>query len=204
MWWSLVRGYLRTFHRLRVHGREHLPTEPPFVIVANHASHLDALCVGTSLPMKHGERTFPLAAGDLFFEKPTAAAISALAINALPVWRKKVGKKGLIDLRTRLIDDRCIYILFPEGTRRRGDEMGRFRPGIGMFVAGTEIPVVPCWIQALSRPCRPAPGVHAPGASLCTSAPPRNSLMSKTLAQDATKSPNNSKRPFANWRSNRD
>lgn len=183
MWWSLVRGYLRTFHRLRIHGREHLPTEPPFVIVANHASHLDALCVGTSLPMKHGERTFPLAAGDLFFEKPAAAAISALAINALPVWRKKVGKQGLIDLRTRLIEDRCIYILFPEGTRRRGDEMGRFRAGIGMFVAGTDIPVVPCWIQGAFEALPPGARCPRPSSiSLYLGAPLEFSQVEDTRA----------------------
>ncbi|HYC14563.1 MAG TPA: 1-acyl-sn-glycerol-3-phosphate acyltransferase, partial [Stellaceae bacterium] len=41
-WREIVRLYLRVFHRLRVEGREHLP-EAPFVMIANHASHLDTL-----------------------------------------------------------------------------------------------------------------------------------------------------------------
>lgn len=147
VWWSVVRAYLRVFHRLSIHGREHLPDQPPYVIVANHESHLDALCVGAGLRMKDGERIFPLAAGDLFFENPAAAAFSALAVNALPIWRKKVGKRGLLELKARLTEDQSIYILFPEGTRRRGPEMGGFKAGVGMFVASTDVPVVPCWIR---------------------------------------------------------
>ena len=47
-WWSLMRAYLRVGHRLTVHGREHLPSEPPFVLVANHTSHLDALVLAAN------------------------------------------------------------------------------------------------------------------------------------------------------------
>jgi 1-acyl-sn-glycerol-3-phosphate acyltransferase len=92
------------------------------------------------------------------------AAFSATVLNALPVWRNKVGKQGLTDLKTRLLEDRCAYILFPEGTRSRNGEMKSFKAGLGMLVAGTDVPVVPCrltgthaafppgyWLPRLSR-----------------------------------------------------
>jgi 1-acyl-sn-glycerol-3-phosphate acyltransferase len=92
------------------------------------------------------DQLFPLAAGDLFFEVPAIAAFSALALNALPVWRRNCGKHGLEDLRNRLLEEPCAYILFPEGKRTRTGEMGKFRAGVGMLTAGTSVPVIPCFL----------------------------------------------------------
>jgi len=58
-WWLLVRGYFRACQRVEVHGRENLPTETPFVLAANHASHLDALLLGSLLPTKLRNVVFP-------------------------------------------------------------------------------------------------------------------------------------------------
>src|SRR5947207_15241319 len=46
LWRSITRVYLATAHRLKIRGRENLPTRPPVVLVANHASHLDAFIHG--------------------------------------------------------------------------------------------------------------------------------------------------------------
>jgi 1-acyl-sn-glycerol-3-phosphate acyltransferase len=146
-WWSCVRSSLTLFHRVEYHGRENLPKNPSFVIAANHESHLDALVIGTALPLRMRNQLFPLAAGDLFFEVPAVAAFSALALNALPVWRRNCGKQGLEDLRNKLLDEPCAYILFPEGTRTRTGQMGDFRAGVGMFTAGTSVPVIPCFLR---------------------------------------------------------
>jgi 1-acyl-sn-glycerol-3-phosphate acyltransferase len=146
-WWSSVRASLTVFHSIEFHGREHTIREPPFLIVSNHESHLDALVIGAALPLRLRDRMFPLAAGDVFFETPAVAAFAALALNALPVWRRQCGRHGLADLRSRLLEEQCVYILFPEGTRTRDGEMGRFRPGVGALVAGTSTPVVPCYLD---------------------------------------------------------
>jgi 1-acyl-sn-glycerol-3-phosphate acyltransferase len=163
-WWSAVAAYLKTAHRLRVEGREHLPASTPFVLAANHSSHLDVLALAGALPAALRRSVLPLAAGDFFFETPAMAAFAAFFLNALPLWRKKVGRHAMEDLRKRLLEDRCGYILFPEGTRSRTGEMAEFKPGLGMIVAGTDVPVVPChiagahdaWPVDRHRP-RPAP-----------------------------------------------
>ena len=51
------------------------------------------------------------------------------------------------ELRERLIGDPAIYLLFPEGTRSRDGTMARFKPGLGMMIAGAPVPVVPCYID---------------------------------------------------------
>jgi len=143
-WRAAVRAYLRTFHGFEVVGRENLPAEPPFVMVGNHASHLDALALAAALRGPAARRAHAMAAGDLFFANPAISALSAYAINALPVWRGHSRRGDLDTMRARLAEDRLVYILFPEGTRSRTGEMAAFQPGLGMLVAGTDIPVVPC------------------------------------------------------------
>lgn len=139
-----LRSFLTVYHRFRVRGREHLPLTPPFVLVANHASHFDALVLAAALPPNVRGVTFPIAAGDVFFETPPVAAFAAAMVNALPLWRKKVGRHGLDDLKNRLHEGGCGYILFPEGARSRDGNPLPWKPGIGMMVAGSNIPVVPC------------------------------------------------------------
>lgn len=139
-----LRAFLRTYHRMGVRGMENLPVEPPFVLVANHASHFDALVLAAALPRGMRGITFPIAAGDVFFETPPVAAFAAAMVNALPLWRKKVGRHGLDDLKNRLRAGGSGYILFPEGARSRDGNPLPWKPGIGMMVAGTSIPVVPC------------------------------------------------------------
>ena len=146
-WWSGVRISLAVLHRLEVHGRDNLPKSPSFVLVANHASHLDAMVLGATLPLRLRDQLFPLAAGDVFFHTPALAAFSATVLNALPVWRKKVGAHAIQQLRSRLIEEPSIYILFPEGGRTRDGTMKSFKSGIGMMTAGTDVPVVPCHLQ---------------------------------------------------------
>ena len=140
-----VRVILAVYHRLEIVGRENLPKQGPFVLASNHTSHLDVAVLASALNWRLRCNAFPIAAGDTFFETPMIAVASAVLINALPMWRKKRGiAHELADLRQRLLARQCIYIVFPEGTRSRTGEMGTFKAGVAMIVAGTAVPVVPC------------------------------------------------------------
>ena len=154
-WWTLVRGYLAVWHRLAISGQRHLPAEPPFVLVANHTSHLDAFVLAAPLSWRLRDRVYPIAAGDVFFETPLMSAFAAGMLNALPMWRKKCGPHALEQLRQRLIEEPGIYILFPEGTRSRDGTMHPFKAGLGMLVAGTTAPVIPCYLEGCFDALRP-------------------------------------------------
>ena len=140
---SLLRIYFAIAHRLAISGREKLPAHGPFVLAANHCSHLDALVLGAALRPRHRERAFPIAAGDVFFQTTAVSVFSAIMLNALPMWRKNCGPHALAELRRKLQEEKAIFIIFPEGGRTRTGSMMPFKPGLGMLVAETNVPVVP-------------------------------------------------------------
>jgi 1-acyl-sn-glycerol-3-phosphate acyltransferase len=140
----LLRSYFAIAHRLTIIGRQRLPAHGPFVLAANHCSHLDALALGTALTRRHRERAFPIAAGDVFFQSTVTSTFSAIMLNALPMWRKNCGPHALADLRRKLQEEKAIFIIFPEGKRSRNGSMMPFKHGLGMLVAETNVPVVPC------------------------------------------------------------
>src|SRR5689334_6713354 len=98
-WWRAVRAYMRLGHRLRVQGLQRLPVEPPFVLVSNHQSHLDALILASQLPWRVRLRTHPIAAEDTFFDSPASSVLAAATLNALPMRRGRAGAHALDALR---------------------------------------------------------------------------------------------------------
>ena len=65
--WRLLRCYLLLFQNLRVKGKDLLPVKGPFILIANHSSHLDALALCAILPEDLRDQARPLAAADTFF-----------------------------------------------------------------------------------------------------------------------------------------
>ncbi|MEM7431736.1 MAG: lysophospholipid acyltransferase family protein [Pseudomonadota bacterium] len=143
----LLRGWMRLYHRLSIHGRNNLPDQGSFVLVCNHTSHLDTLSMLCAVPVTRVHRTFPAAATDYFFSSLPRSAISAVVINALPFDRQAKGAQSLSVCGELLKNDGNILIIFPEGTRTTTGELARFRSGIGRLVVGTDLNVVPCFLD---------------------------------------------------------
>lgn len=146
---SFLRLWLSTYHRFRIYGAEHLPPGGRYIIVANHTSHLDALCILSALRLSMIHRIFPAAAQDYFFVSLPRLAMAAVVINALP-FSRETNIRQSINLCKHLLenpDSGNVLILFPEGTRSLDGAIADFKPGIGLLVAGTRIPVVPCYLE---------------------------------------------------------
>jgi 1-acyl-sn-glycerol-3-phosphate acyltransferase len=156
VWQFSTKAFFKLYHRLSVTTERSFPTEPPFVVIANHTSHLDALVLAAALPYRLCDCVFPVAAGDVFFDTPVTSLFSATLLNALPMWRKNCGSHALAELKKRLIEEPCGLILFPEGTRSRDGLLGPFKPGLGMLTAGTAVPVIPCHVSGAFHAFPPA------------------------------------------------
>lgn len=147
----VIRVWLRTWHRLTIEGRENLPSRGSYVLVANHSSHLDALCLMAALPFLRLGSAHPAAAADYFFRRSAIAALSILLLNALPFVRGEGSRHSIEQCRRLLARRRRVLILFPEGSRSATGWPRRFRTGIGRIVAGSEAAVVPCYLDGADR-----------------------------------------------------
>jgi len=161
-WQLATKAFFKLYHRLSVEVEQSVPTQPPFVMIANHTSHYDALLLAAALSYRLCDCVFPVAAGDVFFNTPAMSLFAATLINALPMWRKNCGSHALAELRKRLVEEPCGLILFPEGTRSRDGTLGPFKAGLGMLTAGTTVPVIPCHLSGAFRAFPPAARLPRP------------------------------------------
>src|SRR5262249_41984646 len=140
----VLRCWLRVYHRFTIVGTENLPAGRPFVMIANHASHLDTVCLLSALPLHRLHHAFPAAAKDYFCMGAPRALLAAVLFNALPLERHLAPWDSLSTCSHLLQGPDNVLIFFPEGARSGGAEPGEFKPGVAMLVAGRDVPVVPC------------------------------------------------------------
>jgi len=88
---------------------------------------------------------------DYFFESVPRLAFATICVNALPFARDCAGTATLRTCSALIQTPGNVLILFPEGTRSRDGELGTFLPGVGLIVAGSDVPIVPCRIRGAQR-----------------------------------------------------
>jgi len=147
----IIRGLLRLYHRFEIVGREHLPNDESFVLVANHSSHLDTLCLLAALPLRRLHRAFPVAAEDYFFRGLPRTWFAAVVMNAMPFARQMRVRESLFICGQLLAQPGNVLIIFPEGTRSKTGETQLFKSGIGALLAGRDVSVLPCYVQGTFR-----------------------------------------------------
>lgn len=169
-----IRAWLRVYHDFTVIGQEHLPRQGSFVMVANHTSHLDTLAMLSTIPLRRLHRTFPAAAADYFFTSVPRSLAAAVLINALPFNRQVHSQQSLSHCKTLLADSGNALIIFPEGTRSTTGEIGAFKRGIGLLLAGTDVPVLPCYITGAFEAWPKGTTLPRPGPIRLKIGAPRN------------------------------
>jgi 1-acyl-sn-glycerol-3-phosphate acyltransferase len=147
----IIRGLLRVYNRFEIVGHENLRTNRSLVIVANHCSHLDTLCLLAALPLRKLHRAFPVAASDYFFQRVPRIWAAAVLVNAMPFGRHSRTRRSLTICSELLANPGTILIIFPEGTRSTTGAINEFKSGIGALVAGKDVAVVPCFIDGAFR-----------------------------------------------------
>ena len=130
---------------------------PPFgsqsIYFANHTSHLDAVVLWASLPSQLRDQTRPVAAKDYWDKTALRRYLAAQVFHAILIDRTKVTvQNNPIKLMVQAMGDACSLIIFPEGSRGVGDEIGEFKSGLFHLIK--EKPnalLVPVFIENLNR-----------------------------------------------------
>jgi len=121
--------------------------DPPAVIFApNHHSHLDTGLMIRAIPVCWRRDLVVAAAADYFFDVRWKAALSALALNAIPIDREVAGRKSSDMFRDLLAGGHSVLI-YPEGGRSPDGWGQSFKGGAAYLSARSGAPVVPVFID---------------------------------------------------------
>jgi len=126
----------QTFFRGDVAGIENIPEKGPFLLAANHASHLDPPAIGGNVPRQMA-----------FFARKTLWKGGVLSwwmdqAGCIPVDRDG-GDFTAIKRVLRALKEGRALLLFPEGTRSDDGQFQTPKSGVGMIACRANVPVVP-------------------------------------------------------------
>jgi 1-acyl-sn-glycerol-3-phosphate acyltransferase len=122
------------------------------VYFANHTSHLDPVVLWSSMPNDVRRVTRPVAAKD-YWSQGRIRPFIARSFNALLIDRMEIKvHQSPVDLMIREIGDVYSLIVFPEGGRSSGDEMGEFKSGLYYLAKKRpDLELVPVYMENLNR-----------------------------------------------------
>ncbi|WP_309891375.1 AMP-binding protein [Archangium sp.] len=130
---------------VKVKGKNFIPQNRNFLVVANHASHLDMGLVKVAMG-EQGERLVALAARDYFFDSPLKRAYFENFTNLIPMDRSGSLRESL-RLAGESLTQGFNLLIFPEGTRSPTGELLEFKPTLGYLALTYGVDVLPVYLK---------------------------------------------------------
>ncbi len=154
---SLTRNFLALLARFlsgaSVRWIDSQPDTCQRVYFANHTSHLDAIVIWSALPQAVRAVTRPVAAKDYWTAGPTRRHMSTRVFNAILIDRTEIKvHQSPVDLMIREIGHQYSLIVFPEGSRSSGSEIGEFKSGLYYLCKKRpDLELIPVHIDNMNR-----------------------------------------------------
>jgi len=135
------------------------PASRQRVYFANHTSHLDFVVLWSVLPRRLREKTRPVAAKD-YWNSGIRKRIAVNAFHAVLVERgsksaesdRMAAARHTLDMLLEAMGEKNSLIVFPEGTRGNGVEVGPFKSGIYyLWSKRPDVQFVPVYLSNLNR-----------------------------------------------------
>lgn len=148
-WYWFVKTLARIFAfelsgGLTIIGLENLPLEGPVIVAPNHLSYFDPPIVAATVPRK-----VAFMAKEELFRVPVIGWI-VKSLNSFPVRRGEGDTEAIRETLERLAAGKLVLV-FPEGTRGNGRELGPFNRGVAMLAKRSGAAVVPVGISGTER-----------------------------------------------------
>lgn len=141
---TTVRLLLKILFRIRVTGREHVPTKGPLILSCNHSSNWDPVIVGclTSQPVSF------MAKEELFAWRPLGALLRSL--HAFPI-KRGASDRTALRLAVSILEGGGTLVMFPEGTRKYRGNLEHLERGVGFVAMRSETLMTPVVIVGSYR-----------------------------------------------------
>jgi len=143
-YWILKVLLSPVFHllwRVRIEGREHVPTHGPAVLAANHQSFCDSFF----LPLAVRRRVTYVAKAEYFDSWRTAWFFRAA--GQIPM-RRDGGdaSQRALDTATHVLESGGLLGIYPEGTRAPDSRLHRGHTGVARLSLRCDVPIIPVGI----------------------------------------------------------
>ena len=124
--------------KYRVEGRENLPSDGAYVLIANHSSEWETLFLQTlirpqSAVLKQELLKIPFFGWALGMLKPIALDRS----------KRRGALKQLLTQGKERLEEGINVVIFPQGTRVAHGKLGKFNKGGAMLAASAGVPIIP-------------------------------------------------------------
>jgi acyl-[acyl-carrier-protein]-phospholipid O-acyltransferase/long-chain-fatty-acid--[acyl-carrier-protein] ligase len=138
-----LRLVVRPLFRVRILGKEHIPSRGPALLVSNHLTYLDGFLIGSCLnPIVRFLVWKP------YYDHKLLTWGFRLA-KAIPIWtRPHSAARAIARARAELARGHVICI-FAEGSISRTGNLLPFQRGLEAIVRGLDVPVIPVHLDGL-------------------------------------------------------
>lgn len=134
--------YLWLHNRLRIEGRELVPSQGRLILAANHTSNLDPIVAGIAFP----HRLRPLAKEELFQINPVFTWLIR-TLGAIPVSREtNQASSAALKNFLALLQQGENLMIFPEGARSLDGRLAALEGGVALVAVREQVPIVPLYI----------------------------------------------------------
>ena len=140
---KLFRAFTKTFFKFEVIGIENIPSEGKTIIAANHKSNFDPIFVACAVNKKR--KMTAIGKEELFKNKFMSLVLNKLEI--IPINRENPGLNTIKRI-LKYIKNEYALVMFPEGTRTKGDDFSDAKAGVSLFAIKGKAVVVPCTIYS--------------------------------------------------------
>ena len=152
LYWAvkvMLTPLLRVFYRVKVEGRQHVPTDGPVILAANHRSFLDSLF----MPLVIRRRVTFVAKAEYFDSRKTAWFFRG--VGQIPIRREGgSASERALESATEVLNGGGVFGIYPEGTRTRDGFTHKGHTGVARLAVRTGASIVPVGLVGTDE-CQP-------------------------------------------------
>lgn len=134
----VVRLLVRGLWDVKVEGLDNLPDDGPAILTPNHLSFSDSVFIPAVLP----RRMWAIGKGEYMNDWKTRHIFPAMGM--IPVDRSGGdAAKVALDLAAKVLEQKNLFMMYPEGTRSRSGNLHKGRTGPARLAHRCNAPVIP-------------------------------------------------------------